>query len=134
MKKRIRRILCVMMVAVSLLTVSAFAARGTFTFNVSDHTEYDVAGSATKDNTSGSATITPSSGSNYTQGVVFRIKESRTGDDYCTSTVTRYNLGQFSIKYSSGKNTEGTKYLCARRATAASGDDNSIYMTGTWQP
>lgn len=134
MKKRVSRILCVMLAAVSLLTITAFAARGNFSFNVHDHTEYVVAGSGNKDNTYSFATIMPSGGENYSAGAVFRISESRTGDDFCTSSKTVYSLAQFKITYSSGQNTEGTKYLYARRATAATSSTDDIYMYGEWQP
>lgn len=134
MKKRVIRILCAMMAAVSLLTITALAARSNFSFNVHDHTEYVVAGSGRKDNTYGHATIIPSSGDNYAAGVVFRISESRSGNDFCTSSKTRYSLTKFDISYSSGQNYEGTKYLFARRATAASSSTDDIYMNGEWQP
>lgn len=132
MKKRIRRVLCIMMVAVSLLTVSAFAARGDFLFTVHDSTEYTNAGSAYKDGTVNYASVMPDDGTGYDRGVIFRIcVGSGVSEDFASSSKSVSSLGNFHISYSAGQNYEGTKSLVARKSTAL-GD--SITMYGDWRP
>lgn len=131
--KNVRRFLCVMLVAVSLFTISAFAANPYFNFETRDRTEYTVAGSAMK-NERGSADVYPTSGRNYAGGICFRISNGRDVEDACTSVVTVYNTDDFIITYPSGKDTLVTKYLLARCATALAVNQGDANMRGSWIP
>lgn len=121
-----------MLAAVSLLTITALAARGDFRFTTHDSTEYTNAGSAYKDGTVNYASVMPDDGTGYNRGLIFRICVGRgVSDDFASSSRSVSSLGDFSISYSNGQNYEGTKSLVARKATAAG---ESITMYGDWRP
>ncbi len=132
MKKRVIRILCAMMAAVSLLTISAFAEKGEFKFTVRDHTEYTNAGTAYKGDTVNYASVMPDDGTGYNRGLVFRVGVGRgVSDDFATSSKSVSSLANFTISYSNGQNYDGYKSLLARKSVAAG---ESITMYGDWRP
>ncbi len=132
MKKKVSRILCAMMAAVSLLTITAFAERGSFRFTVNSSTEYTNSGTAYKSDTANYASVMPDNGTGYNRGLIFRVGVGRgVSDDFASSTKSVSSLSNFTISYSNGQNYEGYKSLLVRKSVSTG---ESITMYGDWRP
>lgn len=127
MKKRIMSCICLVCIIASMLAVTASASdEASFSFTVTSSNGYTSASAYKNDTTD--AEVYPSSGTNYSYGATYSVRN--TSGTTVSGSSTRYNLDSFSLSYKSGYATSGT-YRCLRAIGVSS---KSVSISGVWYP
>lgn len=139
MKKRLIRVLSVLCIIACFFSVSAFAGsdKASYSFTLTSASSYSASAAAYKSDSAESsgayASIYPSSGSYYSNGLYYCVKiYAQLGtDNSSTNAVKSSSLSSTTCTYYSSYLFNGNKYLCARKASSSGAN---ISISGSWYP